>query len=148
MAIFTVKNMLTAGDFIRTTREYSSAQSLSRAGKNRHKDVLAIGRLRFVYALPDSVAQLHGIKSWDGFQVISGVEVPEGLRPLSRISKQIGVGESVMMGWALLNRMDVYWIGGHFAARQEDAQLIADKEKKRKAAFTIPHEKRKKRRSI
>ena len=143
MAILTVKNMLAAADYIRTTREYSSAQSLSRAGKNRHKHVLAIGRLRFVHAIPDTVASLHGIRSWDGLPVVDGQSVPEGVRPLSRISKQIGVGESVMLGWALLNRMDVYWIGGHFVARQEDAQLITDSEKKRKASFTLPHEKRK-----
>lgn len=136
MAILTVKNMLTASDFIRTTRQYSSSQSLSRASKNQHKHVLAIGRLRFVNAIPDRVASLHGISSWDGLQIATSV--PEGLSPLSRISKHIGVGESVMLGWALHNRMDVYWIGGHFAARQEDAQEIATKEKKRKASFSIP----------
>ncbi len=144
MAILIVKNMLTAADYIRTTRKYSSAQSLSRASKNNHKRVLSIGRLRFVNATHDSVSALHNVNSWEGLPTIT--TVPEGLSPLSRISKNIGVGENVMLGWALLNRMDTYWIGGHFAARQEDAQQIADTEKRRKASFTIPPVKRKKRR--
>ncbi len=142
MALYFCKNYLTAGDYLRTTRQYSSAQSLSRASKNGRQRVHFIGGLSFVAGNSADIAALHGISSWEGLNVIE--TLPEGLDTLSRISKKVGVGEAVMLGWAMFNRMDVYWVGGHFAARLEPASQIAKHEKQRKATFTKPARPRRK----
>lgn len=144
MALFIVKGLLSAADSIRTTRRYSSAQSLSRAAKNGNYHVLKAGRLRFVHAMDNEVADLHGVNSWEGLPTVD--QLPAGVVAVSRISKKIKVGEAVILGWALLNRMDAYWAGGHFVARHEDADAIAQHEKKRKASFTQPPRVRRKRR--
>lgn len=146
MALFIVKNMLTTADCIRTTRRYSSAQSLSRAVKNGSYHVMKAGRLRFARAMDSEVAALHGISSWEGLPAVS--EMPAGVIAVSRISKTIKLGEVVILAWALLNRMDAYWVGGHFVARFEDALSIAQHEKKRKASHTKPPVVRKKRRYL
>lgn len=135
MALYICKNLLTTADYVRTASgNYSSVQSLLRAGKNGHVRVLSISGLRFVGATHDSVQQLHDIKAWESLPTVSYIQLPEGLEALSRISKNIGVGESAILGWALLNRMDAYWIGGHFAALSNEAQQIAATEKRRKAS--------------
>lgn len=140
MAIHIVNDLLAGGDFIRLTRTYSSAQSLSRAHRKGLQPLLSIGKLRFAQCSSQHVANLYGVSSWQDIAVNN--KVPEGLSPLSRISKKIGVGESAMLAWAALNRMEVYLIGGYFAARLNEAKAIADGEQKRKATHTKPPKKR------
>ena len=148
MAIYIQSNLLTSGDFIRTTRRYSSPQSLSKARKRGTQHVVTIGRMHFVHAMPDKVAELYSVKSWERMPVLPRDHLPAGLTPLSKISKKIKLGETVILGWALLNRMDAYWIAGHFFAHQYAVEEIAHGEQKRLHSFTKPPKVRKKRRYL
>lgn len=135
MAVYFQNTLLASGDFIRITRKYSSAQSLSRARKRGTAQIVAIGRMRFAHTTPEQVAALHAIGSWQNLQVIT--EVPGGLSSLNSISKKIGVGEAQMISWAVFNRIDVYWIGGTFFGNQQLLKAIADGEKQRMNSFTM-----------
>jgi hypothetical protein len=64
MAIYFHNTLLASGDFIRITRKYSSAQSLSRARKRGTAQIVAIGRMRFAHTTPEQVAAFHAIGSW------------------------------------------------------------------------------------
>lgn len=146
MAVYLNNSLIKSGDFIRTTRQYSSAQSLNRAKKKETKYVIAIGRMHFVYANAVEVAKLYSVDKWEGLPLIE--TVPAGLSPLSKISKKIKLGETVILSWALLNRMDVYWIAGTFFAHLQAAEQIAHTEKKRINALTIPPKVRNRRRYL
>ena len=146
MAIYFSNNLIKSGDFIRTTRRYSSAQSLNRAKQKKTHPVEAIGKLHFVYTHQKHVAELYSIHSWEGLPLIN--EVPAGLSPLSKISKQIKMGETVILSWALLNRLNVYWIAGHFFAHAYAVEAIARTEASRVSALTKPPKVRQKRRYL
>ncbi len=138
MAVYFHNSLLASADFIRTTRRFSSPQSLSRGSKRGTIQTVAIGRFRFIHTSPEQVAAFYSIPSWDGLPVITGNTVPGGLTSLNRISKKTGVGEAVIMSWALLNRLDVYWISGVLFAHLHLVQPIAQTEKERMASLTKP----------
>lgn len=134
MAVYFHNTLLASGDFIRITRKYSSAQSLSRARKRGTAQIVAIGRMLFAHTTPEQVAAFHSISSWQNLHVIT--EVPDGLNSLSSISKKIGVGEAQIISWALFSRVDVYWIGGTFFGNQQLLTSIANAEEQRMNSFT------------
>ena len=146
MAVYLNNSLIKSGDFIRSTRQYSSAQSLNRAKKKRTFPVVAIGKMHFVSGGAAKVAALYSIPSWEGLLLMS--EVPAGLTALSKISKKIKLGETVILGWALLNRLDAYWIAGHFFAHAHVVELLATREPARIKSFTIPPKVRRKRRYL
>ena len=146
MAVYFSNTLIKSGDFIRTTRIYSSAQSLNRDKKKGTHGVVAIGKLHFVRVNLDEVRNLYGVQSWDGLLLMD--EVPAGLSPLSKISKKIKMGEPVILGWALLNRLDVYWIDGHFFSHAHRVEEIAKAEPARVKALTIPPLVRKRRKVV
>lgn len=145
MAIYLNNRLIKSGDFIRTTRQYSSPQSLNNAKKKRTQHVVAIGKMHFVGVMPDKVAALYGINSWDDLLLTENGAVPAGLSPMSKISKRIKMGETVILSWAVTNRIDVYWIAGHFFAHEHAVMPIAHAEQKRIASLTIPPKVRRKR---
>lgn len=142
MAVYFHNTLMPSGDYLRTTREFSSLQSLSRARKKGRAPVIVIGRFRFAHSTPEATAAFYGLPSWDGLPLITGNQVPAGLATLNKVSKLAKVGESQMLSWALFNRIDIYWIGGTFFARAGDARQIALAENARKAQFTKPKQKR------
>ncbi len=148
MAIYMNNRLIKSADFIRTTRRYSSPQSLNKAKKKRTQHVVAIGKMHFVGVMPENVAALYGISSWDGLLLTENGQVPAGLSPVSKVSKKVKLGESIILGWAVLNRLNVYWIAGHFFVHEYAVEQIADTEQKRMNSFTISPKVRRKRRYL
>ncbi len=148
MAIYFHNTLLPSGDYLRTTRKFSSLQSLSRARKHGRAAVISIGRLKYAHSTPEATAAFYGVASWEGLPVITGDHVPAGLTALNKVSKLAKVGEALMLSWALFNRMDIYWIGGTFFARADDARQIALAETARKEQFTKPPKQRRRRRYL
>lgn len=112
MAIYFHNTLLPSGDYLRTTRKFSSLQSLSRARKHGRAAVISIGRLKYAHSTPEATAAFYGVASWEGLPAITGDHVPASLTALNKVSKLAKVGEALMLSWALFNRFDVYWISG------------------------------------
>lgn len=136
MALFIVNTFITAADYVRTTPYYSNTSSLWRAIQNGHQPARHVGGITLIPMPPESVAKVYGISTWQGLAVTE--HLPAGLEVLSTVRKKTGIPEATILGWAQLNRIDAYWVGGHYATTTEKVQLLAKEEKIRQVNLNIP----------
>jgi len=145
MAIYIVNDLLSTGDALRTGRGFSSAQSLHRSGKNGHTHVVKIGRMHFLGWTAVSVAEFHNISSWQGLNTITQQHLPGGLCSLKSAGKKAKVSPAQIIAWAAVNRINVYWVSGHFFTHLQPVQEIVSTEQKRIASLTKPPKVRRRR---
>ncbi len=130
MAIYFQNTLVRTADFLKTSKRYSSSQSLSRAKKKGHIALKNVGSLVFAPGTAQQTAELYSVASWEGLRVIDAEKLPGGLTAINRIGKAIGVGEATIIEWGLFNRLDLYWVAGTFFANLLQAQSIAAASKK------------------
>lgn len=132
MAIYIQNNLLTGADFVRNTYYYSSSQSLHKARKKGMVKTYSTGRRSsLTYAPPDTVAKVHGVKSWEELSLSPDSSLPEGLTSLKSAAKKMHVAEVTIMGWAVLHLLDVYWAAGYFWVRPQEVKRVAHAEAER-----------------
>lgn len=125
MAVYFCNNLITSSDYLKSGQTYTLPQSLSRAKRQGRIQVLTIGGLQFVESLPEKVQQLYKVPSWQGLHTVARQQLPHTLASLNNLSKLFGVNEGVILGWALLNYMDAYWIAGRFFMDSAKAKEVA-----------------------
>ncbi|MBK8659094.1 MAG: hypothetical protein IPN22_09550 [Bacteroidetes bacterium] len=149
MAIYIQNNVLTGGDFVRYTYDYSSSQSLHKARKKGFVQTYPTGRRSsLTFAPPDTVAKVHGVSTWQGLPLSPGNSLPEGLTSLRSAAKKMRVAEITIMGWAVLHLLDVYWAAGHFWVRPQDVKQVVHAEAERIKALEPVTRTRNKRRKL
>lgn len=145
MAIYIQNNLLTGADFVRYMYNYSSSQSLHKARKKGFVKTYTTGkRSSLTYAPPDTVAKVHGVKSWKEFSLSPDSSLPEGLASLKSAAKEMHVAEVTIVGWAVLHLLDIYWAAGHFWVRPHEVKRVVHAEAERiKALEPVTRTKRK-----
>ena len=71
------------------------------------------------------VHMFYGVCSWEGVPAVPKGMVLDGLLPLSRIHKIIGYGDQTILGWAMFNYFDAYWVAGTFFANLHKVKQCA-----------------------
>ena len=125
MAVYFANTLITSSDYLKSGQTYTLPQSLSRAKKQGRIQVFTIGGLQFVESVPEKVQQLYKVPSWDGLQTVSLKQLPPSLVSLSNLSKMFGVNEGAILGWAVLNYLNAYWIAGRFFMDSHKAKEVA-----------------------
>lgn len=115
---------------MKCSKKYSFHQSITRARQAGRIRSYKIAGLYFYEITPQETAGLFGISGWDGFAVVSKEQIPTGLTLLGSITKKAGVGEPFLFTLALLNQLDMYWVGGFYFANAAKAEELV-----KKAAF-------------
>lgn len=127
MAVYFQNTLVSISNYLKETNLYSSPQSVSRARKKGTLKAtgVTVGEIFFVEMAPEISARLLLLPGWEGLPTVSTAQIPAGLTLLSRISKRIGMGEATILTWAVINKLDVYWVGGFAFANMAKAEELA-----------------------
>jgi hypothetical protein len=130
MAVYFHKTFIRSSDYIKITKAYSSVDAVRRAQRNGHlKNGQIVGGILMVNSHNYYVNQFYGVRSWEGLLTIENQKVPEGLMPVSRIRKKIGISEQMILAWAMFNNFDAYWVAGTFFANLQKVQQCYNEQK-------------------
>jgi hypothetical protein len=130
MAVYFHKTLIRSADYIKVSKHFSSVKAIRRSHKKgTFRFGQDVGGIQMVDNFQKNVSRFYGIRSWEGVLTVPNGKSMDGLTPLSRIRKITGNNEQLILSWAMLNYIDVYWAAGTFFANLHAVEQCAKAQK-------------------